>query len=44
VYLASNELMKTRYGRKVLVLVTDGETKVAKSVGVLRSKQRRGRT
>jgi VWFA-related protein len=25
VYLASNELMKTRYGRKVLVLVTDGE-------------------
>ncbi len=24
-YLASNELMKTRYGRKVLVLVTDGE-------------------
>lgn len=25
VYLASNELMKTRYGRKVLVLVTDGQ-------------------
>jgi len=25
VYLASNELMKTRFGRKVLVLVTDGE-------------------
>jgi len=25
VYLASNELMKARYGRKVLVLVTDGE-------------------
>jgi VWFA-related protein len=25
VYLASNELMKTRYGRKVLVLITDGE-------------------
>lgn len=25
VYLASNELMKTRVGRKVLVLVTDGE-------------------
>jgi VWFA-related protein len=24
VYLASNELMKTRYGRKVLLLVTDG--------------------
>jgi VWFA-related protein len=25
VYLASNELMKTRYGRKVMVLVTDGD-------------------
>jgi VWFA-related protein len=25
VYLASNELMKARFGRKVLVLVTDGE-------------------
>jgi VWFA-related protein len=25
VYLASNELMKTRYGRKVLLLVSDGE-------------------
>jgi VWFA-related protein len=24
-YLASNELMKTRYGRKVVVMVTDGE-------------------
>jgi VWFA-related protein len=30
VYLASNELMKTRYGRKVLVLVTDGEDQGSK--------------
>jgi VWFA-related protein len=30
VYLASNELMKTRYGRKVLVLVTDGEDEGSK--------------
>ena len=31
VYLASNELMKTRDGRKVLVLVTDGEDQGSKS-------------
>jgi len=31
VYLASNELMKTRFGRKVLVLVTDGEDQGSKS-------------
>jgi VWFA-related protein len=31
VYLASNELMKTRYGRKVLVLVTDGEDQGSRS-------------
>jgi VWFA-related protein len=31
VYLASNELMKTRHGRKVLVLVTDGEDQGSKS-------------
>jgi VWFA-related protein len=30
VYLASNELMKTRVGRKVLVLVTDGEDQGSK--------------
>jgi VWFA-related protein len=30
VYLASNELMKARYGRKVLVLVTDGEDEGSK--------------
>ena len=30
VYLASNELMKTRYGRKVVVLVTDGEDEGSK--------------
>jgi VWFA-related protein len=30
VYLASNELMKTRYGRKVLVLMTDGEDQGSK--------------
>lgn len=30
VYLASNELMKTRYGRKVLVLVTDGQDEGSK--------------
>jgi VWFA-related protein len=30
VYLASNELMKTRLGRKVLVLVTDGEDEGSK--------------
>jgi VWFA-related protein len=30
VYLASDELMKTRYGRKVLVLVTDGEDQGSK--------------
>jgi VWFA-related protein len=30
VYLASNELMKARYGRKVLVLVTDGEDQGSK--------------
>lgn len=30
VYLASNELMKTRYGRKALVLVTDGEDQGSK--------------
>jgi VWFA-related protein len=30
VYLASNELMKTRQGRKVLVLVTDGEDQGSK--------------
>jgi VWFA-related protein len=30
VYLASNELMKTRHGRKVLVLVTDGEDEGSK--------------
>jgi VWFA-related protein len=31
VYLASNELMKTRLGRKVLVLVTDGEDQGSKT-------------
>lgn len=31
VYLASNELMKTRHGRKVLVLVTDGEDQGSKA-------------
>jgi VWFA-related protein len=31
VYLASNELMKARVGRKVLVLVTDGEDQGSKS-------------
>ena len=31
VYLASSELMKTRFGRKVLVLVTDGEDQGSKS-------------
>jgi VWFA-related protein len=31
VYLASNELMKARFGRKVLVLVTDGEDQGSKS-------------
>jgi len=31
VYLASNELMKARLGRKVLVLVTDGEDEGSKS-------------
>jgi VWFA-related protein len=31
VFLASNELMKMRYGRKVLVLVTDGEDQGSKS-------------
>lgn len=31
VYLASNELMKTRHGRKVLVLLTDGEDQGSKS-------------
>ena len=31
VYLASNELMKTRYGRKALVLVTDGEDQGSRS-------------
>ena len=31
VYLASNELMKTRYGRKVLLLVTDGEDQGSKA-------------
>jgi len=31
VYLASDELMKTRFGRKVLVLVTDGEDQGSKS-------------
>ena len=30
VYLASNELMKTRHGRKVLVLATDGEDEGSK--------------
>ena len=30
IYLASNELMKTRHGRKVLVLVTDGEDEGSK--------------
>jgi VWFA-related protein len=30
IYLASNELMKARYGRKVLVLVTDGEDEGSK--------------
>jgi VWFA-related protein len=30
VYLASNELMKARFGRKVLVLVTDGEDQGSK--------------
>jgi VWFA-related protein len=30
VFLASNELMKTRQGRKVLVLVTDGEDQGSK--------------
>jgi VWFA-related protein len=30
VYLASNELMKARYGRKVLVLMTDGEDQGSK--------------
>jgi len=30
VYLASNELMKMRFGRKVLVLVTDGEDQGSK--------------
>lgn len=31
VYLASNELMKERYGRKVLLLVTDGEDEGSKA-------------
>jgi VWFA-related protein len=31
VYLASNELMKVRFGRKVLVLVTDGEDQGSKT-------------
>jgi VWFA-related protein len=31
VYLASNELMKARHGRKVLVLVTDGEDQGSKA-------------
>jgi len=31
VYLASNELMKARFGRKVLVLVTDGEDQGSKT-------------
>jgi VWFA-related protein len=31
VYLASNELMKARHGRKVLVLLTDGEDQGSKS-------------
>jgi VWFA-related protein len=31
VFLASNELMKARFGRKVLVLVTDGEDQGSKS-------------
>jgi VWFA-related protein len=30
IYLASNELMKTRHGREVLVLVTDGEDQGSK--------------
>jgi VWFA-related protein len=30
VYLASNELMRTRHGRKVMVLVTDGEDQGSK--------------
>lgn len=30
VYLASNELMKTRYGRKVVILVTDGQDQGSK--------------
>jgi VWFA-related protein len=30
VYLASNELMKERYGRKVLLLITDGEDQGSK--------------
>jgi VWFA-related protein len=31
IYLASNELMKARFGRKVLVLVTDGEDQGSKT-------------
>jgi VWFA-related protein len=31
VYLASNELMKSKFGRKVLVLVTDGEDQGSKT-------------
>jgi VWFA-related protein len=31
VYLASNELMKERYGRKVLLLITDGEDEGSKA-------------
>ncbi|MGD0957281.1 MAG: VWA domain-containing protein [Candidatus Acidiferrales bacterium] len=31
VYLASNELMKTRFGRKVLLLITDGEDQGSKT-------------
>lgn len=31
VYLASNELMKARFGRKVLVLITDGEEQGSKT-------------
>lgn len=31
VYLASNELMKARFGRKVLVLITDGEDQGSKT-------------
>jgi uncharacterized protein with von Willebrand factor type A (vWA) domain len=44
VHLASNELMKARHGRKVLVLLTDGEDQGSKSTVQNLLKRRRSRT